>query len=234
MSRRRARLAAAVACTCLTLPAAGIARPAGAQVVPEIPPELQDSTTPGRLSPRGAMFRSFLVPGWGQAAVGSYMRGGVFFTIEGSSWYMLLRTLARYNQARDVRDRVEQLAVDSLNSLIAMDSAAAERLSDPSAYAAAVSNAGGVIRSRALVNSRRQQRQDWITYTLFFTLMSGVDAYVNAHLRDFPVDISSRARSDGSLAVSLRVAPPPWLGGTRRGPASAASPAYPPRRWSHN
>jgi hypothetical protein len=231
MSGRRGRLTAAIVATITILLADAVARPAAAQVVPEIPPELlQDSTPPGRVSPRGAMIRSFLLPGWGQAAVGSYFRGGIFFTIEGSSWYMLLRTLARYNQAKQVLSRVEGLAMDSLDILIAMDTAAARRLGDPSAYAAAVTNASGVIRSRALVNSRRQQRQDWITYTLFFTLMSGVDAYVNAHLKDMPVDISSRVQPDGGLGISVRVAPPEWLGGTPRGPASAASPVYQRRR----
>jgi hypothetical protein len=118
---------------------------------------------------------------------------------------MLLRTLARYNQAKQVLSRVEGLAMDSLDILIAMDTAAARRLGDPSAYAAAVTNASGVIRSRALVNSRRQQRQDWITYTLFFTMMSGVDAYVTAHLRGFPAELSGEPRPDGSFAFGLTV-----------------------------
>jgi hypothetical protein len=48
--------------------------------------------------------------------------------------------------------------------------------------------------------------QDWIAYTLFFTLASGVDAFVAAHLADFPADIETGRRPDG--ATELRISIP--------------------------
>jgi hypothetical protein len=144
---------------------------------------------------------------------------------------MLLRTIHRLNQARAINHDLVVLARDSLDDLIAMDTAKARELSDPDVYAAAVAAAPGVEHARALVESRRQQRQDWVTYTLFFTLLSGVDAYVNAHLRNFPVGIDSQITSDGGVRFSATVGLPGLLGGSPRVPATAAGRAPPPLRW---
>jgi hypothetical protein len=176
------------------------------------------------------MIRSFALWGWGQGAVGSYFRGGVWFSMEASTVYMLFRTIGRLRTAQEFNRRVETFARDSLDALIATDTLEAERLGDPAVYEAAVSEAPGVATARKLVSARKQQRQDWVTYAVFFTLMSGVDAYVNAHLHDFPTSIATEARRDGSLSISVQVPLPAWLGGTP-GPATASSPAYRRHRW---
>ncbi|MGH7504357.1 MAG: DUF5683 domain-containing protein [Longimicrobiales bacterium] len=178
-------------------------------------------TAVGWPSPRGAMIRSFLVPGWGQASTDSYGRGAVFFTIRGSSVYMLLRTMARLNEAREVEARLVGIATDSLNTLIAEATAEEACLADPVACEAAkdlaadtlafedaVGEHQGVATLRGLVESREDQRQDWIAYLLFFTLMDGVDAYVNRHLKGFPVGISSTPRRDGGFAFAVHVRTP--------------------------
>jgi hypothetical protein len=174
-------------------------------------------------SPRSTMFRSFLLPGWGQAVVGSYLRGGVWFAINGANWYMLLKTVARLGQVREIERRLVASAADSLQQLMANDTALARRLADPQAFDDEVAKHTGVAGIRELVDARTEQRQDWITYTIFFTLMSGVDAYVNTHLRDFPVGISAVARRDGSVALRFDLP----VGA----PASGAGRAHPPHRW---
>ena len=193
-------------------------------------PERRDTTvadstvsasTVGRISPRGAMLRSFLVPGWGQGTMGSYRRGGIFFAIRGGSGYMLFKTIGRLNEAREIAARGVRMAMDSLNALIAMDSAtAADRggvivvdrgLSDPLVYAAAVDSFPGVASARALVRAREQQRQDWITTFIVTTLLDGVDAYVNAQFSDFPVSIDSKPEPGGGASFSLTF-PVPWGG----------------------
>lgn len=190
---------------------AALARAGGAvsaQVVTGDTLVVADSAAPqvrGVVSPRGAMLRSWAIPGWGQAAVGSNVRGGFWFALQGTSWYMLLKTLGKLNTARGLESRMVAIATDSLNELIATDSLLAEELSDPIAFENAVGEHTGVQEIRGLVNAREQQRQDWITYTVFFTLIAGVDAYVNAHLRDFPVDITSPPSTDGSVRLMLRV-----------------------------
>jgi hypothetical protein len=191
------------------------------------------------VSPRGAMIRSFALWGWGQGAVGSYFRGGVWFSMEASTVYMLFRTIGRLRTAQEFNRRVETFARDSLDRIIERDTSIVRRvltspvqedLTNPQTYEAAVSEAPGVATARKLVSARKQQRQDWVTYAIFFTLMSGVDAYVNAHLHDFPTTIATEARRDGSLSISVQVPLPAWLGGTP-GPATASSSAYRRHRW---
>lgn len=207
---------------------AGLAQEVGDSVPA---PAAQVQTPSDGISPRNAMIRSFLLWGWGQASVGSYTRGGVWFSMEASTIYMMFRTLTRLNQAKDLEDRVVTFATDSLNNLIATDSLEAERLSDPDVFDAAVEEGPGVATARKLVSARTQQRQDWITYAIFFTLMSGVDAYVNAHLYDFPTTIATEARRDGSVALSVQVPLPAWLGGSRPRPATGSSRAIRRDRW---
>jgi hypothetical protein len=184
-----------------------------------------DTTAPG-ISPRGAMLRSFLVPGWGQSAMGSYRRGGIFFAIRGGAGYMLFKTIGRLNEARDIEARGVRLAKDSLDALIAMDSVMAARrwhvlrddrgLSDPVVYDMAVDSFPGVAGARALVRAREQQKQDWVTTFIVTALLDGIDAYVNAHFARFPVSIDTRPEPGGGASFRLTV-PVPW-GGARNGP----------------
>lgn len=187
------------------------AQPLAAQRVNTPAPDTTQADSLRGPSPRGAFIRSLAVPGWGQAAVGSYGRGAFWFGIQSTSWYMLFRTIGRLDQAKQREERRVIAATDSLNRLIEEDPDAADRLADPIAFEEAVAANARVAEARALIDSRRRHRQDWITYTLFFTMMSGVDAYVNAHLRDFPAELSTQARDDGS--VGLRISVPL---GTRR------------------
>jgi hypothetical protein len=210
-----------VALIALAFTSAGAVR--AQEVVPDTIPA--DSVARG-VSPRGAMLRSLLIPGWGQAAVGSRKRAGVFVAIRATSVFMLHKTLGRLDEAQAGERALVGRATDSLNALIAMDSLEAERLADSLVFVAALDSFPGLERKRGLVRSRKQQRQDWIAYLLFFTLMDGVDAYVNAHLRDFPVDIDTRPAPGGGATLSLRLAVP-W-GGAPRG--RHPMPAAPERR----
>jgi len=45
----------------------------------------------------------------------------------------------------------------------------------------------------ATATSRRAERQDWIVLIVFNHLFAGLEAYVSAHLRDFPSDLHLRA-----------------------------------------
>lgn len=156
-------------------------------------------------TPRGALLRSLIFPAWGQAANGSYVRGGVAFAIETTSWYMLLKTMAKLSESRNVERRVVGIVGDSLRMEMAQDSALAEELSDPFAFDEAVGEDPRAARIRGLIDARKSQRQDWITYTLFFTMMSGIDAYVSTQLQDFPVGISGEVRRDGAVGVRFTV-----------------------------
>lgn len=192
-----------------TLGAVVPAAPAAAQ---RFPAEALDSIATDTLrgpSPGGAFFRSVIVPGWGQASAGSYTRGAVWFAIQSTSWYMLLKTIGQLSEIEGIERRRVATATDSLNQLIATDPEKADELEDPIAFENAVAADPRVAAARDLIEARRQHRQDWIVYTMFFTLMSGVDALVTAHLRGFPeVLLEPRTGGGMNFGVSLPVGRP--------------------------
>lgn len=155
--------------------------------------------------PAGAFIRALAVPGWGHAHIGESGRGAVFFALQGTSWYMLLKTVSRLGDARSVEDRLAGLGRDSLDAAMAADTAIARQLSDPAAYESALDAYPGLERARGLVGAREQQQQDWIVYTLVFTMAAAVDAYVTAHLKDFPAEFSAAPTRDGGAALGMRV-----------------------------
>lgn len=176
---------------------------------------LPADTIPGEnTAPRNAFIRALILPGWGHFYIGSPGRGAFYVATEGASWYMLVKTLKKLSEARDKQNVQVGLATDSLRALMANDSLANVRLADAEAFNTALGQHAGVAHARGLVNSRTTQRQDWVTYTLFFTFASAVDAYVTAHLKGFPGEIAATPGMDGSL--SLRVQLP--LGAVGRAP----------------
>jgi hypothetical protein len=52
------------------------------------------------------------------------------------------------------------------------------------------------------VRLKRQEVQDWLVLWIFNHLFSGAEAYVSAHLRDFPPDLQVRA-FPGGIGVSI-------------------------------
>jgi hypothetical protein len=158
-----------------------------------------------RISPGTAFVRSLLVPGWGQFSIGSYTRGAIFVALQGTSAYMVVRTQLRLDDAKDLLDERTREAIEDLNERIATDTTLARELSAPGAFDAAIDSTTSVRRTRGLVESRRNQRQDWIVYLVVFTLASGVDAFVSAHLADFPARIEPEARPNGGAALKFTV-----------------------------
>ncbi|MFQ5746659.1 MAG: hypothetical protein ACE5HF_05505 [Gemmatimonadota bacterium] len=116
------------------------------------------------MSPLGALGRSILVPGWGQASVGQPVRGAFYFAMEAGSLFMVVRTQARLSAAR------RALPVDT-----------------------------------ALVRSRTQQREDWIVLSVFWALLSGVDAWVSAHLWHFEGAVVPPDDGSAGMALKFRV-----------------------------
>jgi hypothetical protein len=153
------------------------AAPLAAQVpdsAPAVPPSTQlpaPSTVADSArrptTPIGAMFRSFLIPGWGQATYGRKVSAGIMLGVEGLSVGMLLKISSDMEHIR---------STDS------------ERLAD-----------------------KRQQREDWAAILVFNHLMSGLEAYVSAHLYDFPGDLEMRPLPGGGTGIGVTLP----LGGRR-------------------
>ena len=156
-------------------------------------------TTRRGVSPAKALTRSLLLPGWGQFSVGAVKRGVFFAAAQGSSYYMLIRTNSRLNDAQAKLATQRALARDSILAIEDVDTTRLEQRID---------SVDAVVARQSLVNSRERHMQDWITYTLFFTLASGVDAFVAAHLADFPVAIDATRRTDGATQLEFSVPVP--------------------------
>jgi hypothetical protein len=178
------------------------AQQAPAQVQPQPAPE--DSVRRG-IKPGTAFLRSVLVPGWGQFSAGAKTRGMLFIALQGSSYFMLGKTLSKLNDANDVRDERVAVVSDSLREQMAADTMLARILSDPVKFNAEVDSAATIVNIDKLIESRKEQRQDWIAYTIFFTLASGVDAFVAAHLADFPATITTRPAPAGGMHIRVEV-----------------------------
>ncbi len=84
-------------CLVLSL-AAGVGAPArvaaqdSVTVAPVAPAASAADTARQRVSPMNAFWRSFLLPGWGQAVLGRKLTGGIFLAWEGVTGAMSLKT----------------------------------------------------------------------------------------------------------------------------------------------
>ena len=119
-------------------------------------------TLPKGVGPMGAFWRSFLLPGWGQAVTDRQVTGAVFVTWEGVTAMMTLKAQQEANYFK---------AVGSPN-----------------------------------LRLKRQEVQDWLVLWVFNHLFAGAEAYVSAHLRDFPPDLKVQA-FPGGIGVTLPLPP---------------------------
>jgi hypothetical protein len=123
-----------------------------------------DTGTRQPISPFNALWRSLLVPGWGQARLNRKLAGGLFVAWEGVTLGMSLKT------------RRELRYLRRTNSARAED--------------------------------KSQEHEDWIVLLAFNHLFSGLEAYVSAHLADFPGDLRFRALPGGmgaAVSVPIRI-----------------------------
>lgn len=181
-SRRRFRGSRAL----LLLLAVLVTAAPAAAVAQETPPDsvaavAPDSAAAARVSPGGAFLRSLVLPGWGQSVLGAPGRGAVYFALEGTSLWMLLKTRSRLDDA----ERAQEFR--RAQGLLAAD------------------------QKSALVESREQQVEDWLVLSVFWLFFSAADAYVGAYLADFDENVSVGPAPDGALQVggSIPVGPRP-------------------------
>jgi len=76
----------------LAIPGPAHAQEAQANVALEAADSVEAPPSTGRPSPGGAFLRSVLVPGWGQAASGSYGRAAFYFLAQAGNVWMAYKT----------------------------------------------------------------------------------------------------------------------------------------------
>ena len=147
----------------------GAATPLGAQNAgPALPDSIPADSTPAHVvptrppvAPLGALWRSFLVPGWGQARLGRRLTGGLFVAWEGVTLGMSLKASHELRYLR--------------------------RVNSP------------------LGDTKRKELQDWLVLLAFNHLFSGLEAYVSAHLWDFPADLQIRPLPGGGVGGGVSI-----------------------------
>lgn len=180
----------------LLVPVLALAVPLGAQAPADT------AAAPG-VSPGGAFLRSLVLPGWGHAEVGSYTRGGFYFLSSAAIGGMLFKTGVYLRTARQRRNLVEADAEARFRR---------EGVVDPDSLAALVEADPRVQDHRGLVEARSEQMEDWLALGIFWLLLNGADAFVAAHLADFPEPVEVEARPVGppgrmEIGVSIPVGP---------------------------
>jgi len=126
---------------------------------PPAPATAVDTTPRRPASPTGAMLRSFLLPGWGQAVYGRKVTAGFMLGVEGLSLGMILKTSSELDYIRTTGSSTEA--------------------------------------------AKLKEREDWIAILVFNHLMSGLEAYVAAHLYDFPGDLQLQALPQGGMRLGV-------------------------------
>ena len=165
---RSGRAALLLLCICGGL-ASG--RPLAAQ---DAPPLAADTAAP-EISPRGALLRSFAIPGWGQTYARAPGRGAIYFGLEAASLWMVYKTARQLSGARE-RDRWLREVNETPDE-------------EPS----------------SLTLARAQQFEDWVTLAIAVALFSGADAYVTAQLSDFAEQVRVRPGAGSSLEVGVGI-----------------------------
>ena len=132
------------------------------------------------IRPKTALFRSLLVPGWGQASLDRGTAGATYFALEAGSIAMLI--FAK-----------KELAV-------------AKRAARDSTFVGDSVPLGPPPELAARVRVRRTQVQDWAALIFFTHLFSAADAFVSAHLWDVRVQVhGGQEMRSGAVTATI-----PW------------------------
>ncbi len=153
-------------------------------------------SVPERLSPSGAFLRSAIIPGWGHVETGSATRGAFYFGWESLTGWMIYKSHRRLGAAR----RQVTLWEDRVTARLVREGV------PPESIESRLEDHSEIIRLRGLVDARVEQREDWAALGIFILVLSGVDAFVSAHLRDFPEPLTVEGDPmTGTVEVSFNL-----------------------------
>jgi uncharacterized protein DUF5683 len=128
-----------------------------------------------RISPRQAFLRSLILPGWGQSSIGAPGRGAVYFALESGSLWMVYKSNQKLQEARELEAAQHEAGILEAD------------------------------RTLPLVRARRNEREDWITLSVFWFFFSGADAFVSAYLRDFDTHVGVQSAPGGGAQLQVNV-----------------------------
>lgn len=137
------------------------------------------------ISPRTALLRSLLVPGWGQLALGRRWAAAIFIALETGAGVMAIESKQRL-------DFAERYGQDSI--LVRYDPPLA-----PGRPLTPIFREGEL---GGRVAARRQHLEDYLILMAFNHLIAGVDAFIAAHLWDLPTQVSIRSTGEGAMVAA--------------------------------
>lgn len=154
--------------------------------------------TTASVSPGGAFLRAVLVPGWGHVSIGANARAGAYFAIESAVAYGIIRTRRRISEAASRANFRELLLREDLTT---------KGITDPNQIENALESDATLADLKSLGESRSDQQEDLVAFGLFLLFLSGADAFVSAHLKDFPdpIAIEGGPTNDGRLEIGLKL-----------------------------
>jgi hypothetical protein len=133
-----------------------------------------DTTGPHyRISPKTAFLRSLVLPGWGQSSIGAPGRGAVYFALEAGSVWMVYKSNQKLQEAKELQSARREMGLLEPDHVL------------------------------PLVRARRNEREDWITLSVFWLFFSGADAFVSAHLRDFDAHVGAAPTGGAQLQMNV-------------------------------
>ncbi|MEP7086049.1 MAG: hypothetical protein ABI884_01845 [Gemmatimonadota bacterium] len=127
------------------------------------------------IRPKTALFRSLLIPGWGQASLDRGTAGATYFALEAGSIAMLI--FAKHELATARRAARDSTFVDD------------------STFSAPPELAGRV-------RVRKLQVEDWAALIFFTHLFSAADAFVSAHLWDVRVQVHGGQEEHSAMVTA--------------------------------
>ena len=147
-----------------------------------------DSIAPVRrppLSARRAFLGSLVLPGYSQSVLGRHRSGAMYIAFETAAIFMIRESSLGIREARrNAADSVLVAYVDGTGA----PAARYERTAFP----------------KALVDVRKDQREDWIAVLVATHLFAALDALVASQLWDLPAEVSVSG-SPRSAGLQLRV-----------------------------
>jgi hypothetical protein len=175
----------------------GAIAPAHAQTPDTVRAEVVPVPTRPPISPRRAFLRSLLIPGYGQIALDRSVAAGIFAFVEVSALGMARRSALNLREAkRAPRDSiVDRYEIDPLTGAPVIDPETGQP--KPVAFR--------TIGLRERIKARRTHYEDWIAVLIFNHFFAAADAYVAAHLWDFPAEVALEPRGQRLTALLVVV-----------------------------
>ena len=126
------------------------------------------------------------------------IRDRAYFAIESAVAYGIIRTRRRISEAASRANFRELLLREDLTT---------KGITDPNQIENALESDATLADLKSLGESRSDQQEDLVAFGLFLLFLSGADAFVSAHLKDFPdpIAIEGGPTNDGRLEIGLKL-----------------------------